>query len=313
MPSPARRSKRRPRPFTPFTWGGAGLLASAAFAVALFMTGCKDEGKESATRATAHASSLAALAARDVAEVREGLPTGAAQLASLYAGGADPKADLGAVRNALRRVRHGVPSLNVAKSTFFAMADEKGVALRNDLEQDAMAGRDLTQGFPALKGVASGGLVTTTGTFPDTPGGASASDRPADKDWIAAAPIRAGGDGGPAPVAGMLVTGWSYRYFARHLQESLLRELKEQAQQAGASGKLPIVYVAVFDGGGVFPAPGTPPINEQALKDAGLVAKTAAGPWQAVLTLTGRDFGCAAARIPEMAPDTGVVVLRSEI
>jgi hypothetical protein len=43
------------------------------------------------------------------------------------------------------------------------------------------------------------------------------------------------------------------------------------------------------------------------------VNKTAAGPAQGTLSLTDRAFGWAAVRTPKLAPDTGVVVLRSEL
>ena len=70
-------------------------------------------------------------------------------------------------------------ALLVAKSTFFALVDEKGVAIRNDLEQDAMAGQNVVQIFPALSGAMKGTYVTTTGAFPGPAGPLGP-----DKDWI---------------------------------------------------------------------------------------------------------------------------------
>ena len=69
----------------------------------------------------------------------------------------------------------------------------------------------------------------------------------------------------------------------------------------------------MFDKTGVYSAPLTPPVDEKALADVGLLEKTAAGPAQGSLAITDRAFGWAAARTPHLAPDTGIVVLRSEL
>jgi hypothetical protein len=56
----------------------------------------------------------------------------------------------------------------------------------------------------------------------------------------------------------------------------------------------------------------TPKVDDDALAAQDLVAKTAGGPATGTLTITDRAFGYAAVRTAKMAPDTGVVVLRSE-
>ncbi len=115
------------------------------------LAGCKDQAKESAAHAAPDAAWLATLVAKDVGEVERGLPEGAVKLAPLLAGGADPKQDIAGVRKALMRVRRDVIDLNVAKSTFFALTDPAGVAIRNDLEEDAMAGQNLGALFPGAR------------------------------------------------------------------------------------------------------------------------------------------------------------------
>lgn len=277
-----------------FTLGGAVL------------SGCKDQGKISAQRATEDVAMLSKLADADVAEIERGLPEGAKRIGALWSakdGEGDPREDLPAVRAALTKVRRDVPDLNVSKSTFFAVTDDKGVAIRNNLEQDAMAGKDLMALFPELA-KAKDGYTVTTGAFPETVGIPFK-----DKDWIAAAPI-AGSDG---KLLGFYITGWTFRRFAYHLQESLRHELSERLRAAGDTGKLPIFYVAVFDRTGVYGAPKTPPVNEKALEDADLVGKTAGGVHQSSLEIADRAFGYAAARVPKLGADTGIVVLRSEL
>jgi hypothetical protein len=264
--------------------------------------GCKDQAKESAAHAAQDVADLAVLVDKDVAEIERGLPEGAKRLATLVAGDGDPKQDVAGVRRALMRMRRDIMDLNVAKSTFFALADPSGVAIRNDLEEDVMAGQNLFAVFPALAR-SKDGYVTTTGTFPN----ASTKNGP-DEDWVAALPVkRENGSTGA-----VLVTGWTYRYFARHLQESLKDLLAERLKAREGDGKMPVFYVSVFDKSGVYSAPLTPQIDEKALEAQDLVGRTANGGFQGTLSITDRAFGFAAQRTPKLAPDTGIVVLRSE-
>jgi hypothetical protein len=235
-------------------------------------------------------------------EVERGLPAGAKKLIPLVANGADPRQDVAGVRRALLRVRRDVSDLDIAKSTFFALADASGVAIRNDLEEDVMAGQNLFAIFPEL-GKAKDGYVTTTGRFPGPP-----PKNGPDQDWIAATPVKRD-DGTTGAV---FVTGWTYRFFARHLQESLKDRLTDEVKAGQNERKMPVFYVAVFDKSGIYTAPTTPEVDAKALTDQDLVSKTASGPAQGTLSVTDRSFGWAAQRTPKMAPDTGVVVLRSE-
>lgn len=268
--------------------------------------GCKDQAKESATRASADVASLGILVDKDVGEIERGLPEGAKRLSALLANGADPKQDVAAVRKGLFKVRRDVQDLDVAKSTFFAVADSSGVAIRNNLEEDVMAGQNLFAVFPALAR-AKDSYTTAVGAFPNAAAGSTKTGP--DEDSIAGTPVKRA-DGSTGAI---FVTGWTYRYFARHLQESLKDRLVDDAKKSGEERKLPVFYVAVFDKTGVYSAPLTPVVDEQALAGQDLLAKTAAGPATGTLSLTERAFGWAAIRCPKIAPDTGVVVLRSEL
>ena len=284
--------------------GSSRLAALAAIAIsvsaAAATTACTDKAKLSAAQASAHVDALAALTDKDVSEVERGMPLGAAKLQALYARKGDPHQDLPAARTALLRMRRDVPDLTVAKSTFFALADDKGIAIRNDLEEDAMAGQNLVALFPDLARAEGGSYVATTGRFAGLP-----PPTGPDKDWIAAVPVKR--DDGS--VAGILVTGWTFRRFAHHLQETLKHDLQEEQ----ANGKLPVLYVALFDRSGVYSAPLTPEVNDRTLADLDLPGKTAAGPARGTMTITDREFGYAARRTPKLGPDIGLVVLRSEL
>ncbi|HEY2509753.1 MAG TPA: hypothetical protein VGI39_02820, partial [Polyangiaceae bacterium] len=108
------------------------------FAVPL-VAGCTDKGKVSEREARPNLDSIVSVANADASEIERGLPLGAAKLSALWAKGNDPKQDLRGVRQALIRMRREIADLTIAKSTFFALADDKGVGIRNDLEEDAMA------------------------------------------------------------------------------------------------------------------------------------------------------------------------------
>jgi hypothetical protein len=276
------------------TWLGVFLCAAAA------AVSCTDKAKISEREAKGNLDALVTIAESDVGEIERGLPLGAAKLTPLWAKGADPKQDLRAVRSALAKMRREVPDLTVAKSTFFAIADDKGIAIRNDLEEDAMAGTALLPLFPELAKAEAGSYVATTGAFPGPP-----LPSGPDKDWIAAVPVKK--DDGA--VGGILLTGWTFRRFAYHLQEQLLHDLSQKQ----GNGQLPVLYVMVFDKSGVYGAAQTPHVNEQAIADLNPLAKTASGHAEGTMTITDRDFGWVAARMPKLGPDIGIAVLRSEL
>ncbi|MBX3205151.1 MAG: hypothetical protein KF764_08785 [Labilithrix sp.] len=292
-------------------WAATALVTTAGGAT---LAGCKDRGQKSSEDARADAQKLVDLTAKDVEEVERGLPVGAKKLTELLAKevgkDGDPKQNVPAVRSALLKMRQQVPDLGIAKSTFFAFADDKGIAVRNDFEHDTMAGKDLVKGWPGIKPVIEGApYAATTGQFPGTPNPAGP-----DREWVAAVPVKKA-DGG---VLGMLVTGWTYRRFAYHLQVTLQRDLQDQLMRSDDKGKMPIVYVCLFDKDHVYGAgaPGAvpvPEVNEKALAEVGLHAKTEAGPASSPLKITDREFGWAAARLPKLGPDVGVVVLRSDL
>jgi hypothetical protein len=272
------------------------------FTVLGLLVGCKDRAKASAHAASENVAALVAVSEKDVLELERGVPEGAKLLAPLV----DQREPLepNAVRQRLMKLHREVPDLNVAKATFFALTDEKGVAIRNDLEVDVMAGQNLAQIFPELGKALAGTNVMTTGAFPG-----AAGPQGADRDFIVASPVRrANGN-----VGGLLVSGWAYRRYAYRLQEQLKHDLGEALLKAKDTGKLPILYVALFDKTGIYAAQQTPQVNEKALEADKPFDATAGGPIERVLTITERDFGYAAARDPKLGDGVGIAVLRSDI
>lgn len=287
--------------------GRSHLVVVGTFlALSISSFGCKDKGKQSAEEARANVKMLVELAEKDVAEVERGLPEGAKKMsAQLAKETGDAKQNAPQVRSALLKIRQQVPDLGIAKSTFFAFTDDKGIAVRNDLEQDTMAGKDLVGAYPDLKKALTGeAFVSTQGTFPGVP-----NPQGPDKEWVAAVPVKRDDQS----LIGLFVTGWTYRRFAYHLQEALKRDIQDRLLREGNKGKMPVLYVFVFDKDGVYGARGTPPTDEKVLAEQSLTTKTESGPIDSPLTIEDRPFGYAASRVKKLGPDVGIVVLRSEI
>jgi len=264
------------------------------------VVGCDGGKKLSQSKAAEHAAELAATAATDVQEIRAGLPEGAKHLGKLFEGTAAPKDDLPAVREALDKARNKVQDLRVAKSTFFALLDEEGTVLRNDQDQDLMVGKNAFQSFPALRAALEGKYVEGRGSMPE-----AARVKGSDGQWVAAAPVSAGGK-----VRGVYATGFSWSAYAYRLENSLRGTVKSGL---GANQKEPLLYVYVLVERQAFGAPVSPEVNAKAILGADPLGKAQGDAvFSSVLEVTGRDFGLGVKRVPALGDDVAVAVLRSE-
>lgn len=264
---------------------------------------CKDTGKESAARASEHVGFLVETVAKDVEEVRHGLPEGAQILASRLKSEPALAKDLNAVRDALEVARRKVQDLRIAKSTFFALSDPAGTALRNDQEQDRMAGKSFFAAFPALV-AAKDKYLETTGSMPEASG--VRAPRP-DGQWVAAAPVTVDG-----ATQAIYVTGWSWASYAYRL-EFALRGKVRSALADKKDEKEPLVYVFIVAGKAAFGAPVTPEVNATTIAALDPLEKTKAGEtFSTPLEITGRAYGLAVKRAPSLGSDVAIAVLRSE-
>jgi hypothetical protein len=265
-----------------------------------FVFACQDKGKVSAEHARQHAELLAQTVQSDVEEVRRGLPQGAQHLAPLYAEKTPPKDDLPAVRDALQRARAKVQDLRVAKSTFFALSDDAGNVLRNDQDQDLMAGKNLFASFPELRQALTGKYVETRGAMPE-----AARVKGDDGQWVAAQPISVEGK-----VEGLYVTGWSWSAYAYRLENAVRGKVRSDL---AGSAREPLMYVYVLVGEKAYGAPISPEVNARAITDQKPLAKLqGAAVFSSTLEITGRDFGLAVKATPALGAETAVAVLRSE-
>jgi hypothetical protein len=229
------------------------------------------------------------------------MPLGAAEVEKLLPESGLVDLDPMVARETLNKARSRVQDLRVAKSTFFALVAPSGIVVRSDGEQDRLVGKDAFAAFPDLKGALSGGYKETRGSMPEAAG---VRGRP-DAQRVVAAPIGQG-----TAVRGLFVSGWSWAAYAYRL-ENAARSSARAATDKGR--KMPLIYAYVVVGPDVFGAPISPDVNVKAVKDLDLGRKVQAGsPFTMELELTGRAFGLAAARAPELGEGAIIALLRSE-
>lgn len=293
-------------PRSTFSSSRFGLFRAAPAAAALAaaaLTGCDDNRKLSEQSAADEVQRIAPVVKEDVEQVRKGLPEGAVKLAALT--DPDTLSNPAGLQKAIARAREVVKDLNIAKSTFFSFTDPSGTVLRSEADPDLLAGKSITKTFPPLqKALEPGsGNVEVFGEMAEMRGLKTGPDLA----WVVAHPVKEGDK-----VKGLFVTGWSFRLFVRHLEETAKRHLTEATQKENKKN-LPIAYVFMVKGKTVYSAPLTPEVNTQTLESLGLIEKTASGPFRTNLEITGRGFGLAAQRTPELGDDAAVAVLLSEI
>jgi len=278
-------------------------LAAPVAIVASVMTlaACGDQGAEAEAQAVLALTQIHPIIARDVGQIRAGLPKGAAELGKHI--GADPGDDPAGLQRRIKAAREHTPELNVAKSTFFAMATVDGVVLRSEADPDRLVEKNVLGPFPSLKqALAPGaGIVEATGEMDEMRGVRTGQDI----IFVAAHAIP--GDAGAAS-RGLFVTGWSYRAYAFYLEEAARRALADESKKQEKL-KTPIAYVYLVRGGKAYGAPVSPDVNAEAVVKADLAPKAKDGPWRGRIEITDRPFGAAAQRLPELGEDTTLVVL----
>jgi len=289
----ARRPKRLPR----------SCIALLAAGLAALSTGCESTNQDSVKEAMAHAQRLVETAKQDASEVRQGLPHGAEELAKLWPDEANPLGDPEAARRLLTRAHDKTQDLRVAKSTFFALASLDGNVVRNDREQDRMAGRPLFPSFPELARAAAGDYVEALGSMPEAHG---VKGKP-DAEWVAAQGVRVGGS-----VRALYVTGWAWSSYAYRLEFSLRGQVERELR--GTRKNVPLLYVFVLVGADVYGAPESPEVNARSISERDPVAHLSPqGSFSTLLEITGRTFALAVQAAPDLAPRVAIGVLRSEL
>lgn len=276
-------------------------MVAIALATVTGALGCKSDGKASSALAAKQIGDLAKASAEDVRELRAGMPLGAAELEKLLPATGLVELDPMVARETLNKTRAKVQDLRVAKSTFFALVDPAGKVVRSDGEQDRLVGKDLLAAYPDLRAALTGGYKEARGSMAEA---AEVRGRP-DAQRVVASPIGQG-----AAVRGLYVSGWSWSAYAYRLENAARSSARSAAEQGG---KVPLIYVYLVVGADVFGAPISPDVTAKAVHDLDLSKKAQAGaPFTAELELTGRMFGLAAVRAPELGDGVVIALLRSE-
>jgi hypothetical protein len=275
-------------------------LACLAYLVS---SGCDRTDEGSVARAVGHARELVETVRKDAGELRRGLPLGAQEVAKRWAAaGVDLTEDSEAARAALNQARNKVQDLRVAKSTFFALATPDGRIVRNDREQDLMAGAALFPVFPALAQAARGPYVEALGVMPEAHG---VRGKP-DAEWVAAVGVEVGGQ-----VRALYVSGWAWSSYAYRLEFSLRNRVTGELQ--GKRDNLPLLYAFVLVGDQVYGAPEAPEINAQAIAERKPLGNLDTdGTFSTLLEITGRTFALGVQPAPDLAAGVAIAVLRSE-
>jgi hypothetical protein len=267
------------------------------------LTACESTNQETVAKALAHAQRLVETAKQDVSEVRQGLPSGADELAKLWSDEANPLGDPEAARRLLTRAQSKVQDLRVAKSTFFALATLDGTVVRNDREQDRMAGKALFPAFPPLARAAQGEYVEALGALPEAHG---VKGKP-DAEWVAAKGVSVGGT-----VRALYVTGWAWSSYAYRLEFSLRGQVERELR--GSKENVPLLYVFMIVGTDVYGAPESPEVSARSIAEQDPLAHLSPqGSFSTLLEITGRKFALGVQAAPELAPRVAVGVLRSEL
>jgi hypothetical protein len=285
-----------------FPLGRRGTVFAAVLMTATVLSlACEPKARISKNHAIEQVKYLSKVIAEDVREVRDGLPQGASELSAVFSGTKPPSEDPRAAEDALSRARERVQDLRTAKSTFFAVVDATGLVIRNDQEQDAMAGKNLFSAYPDLKGALGGKFVEARGVMAEAAGVKGREDA----QWVAAFPVKVGEE-----VKGLYVTGWSWSAYAYRLENAVRTEVRGKLEE---NGKMPLLYAYMIVGGAVYGAPVSPDVNLKTIADAKLLGQLKGDePLGIELEITGREFGLAAARVPSLGNDVAVAVLRSE-
>lgn len=274
----------------------------AILALGLFLTlGCEDAGKESARLVVPNMKYVAAAAERDLGEVRRGMPAGAQALSDLFQRALPEKPAAMDVRKELLRLRSDNPDISSAKSTFFLVAAKDGTILRNNLEEDDMAEKNLFQVYPETKAGLSKDYLETQGSWDIARG---VNGRP-DAQWLAMSRIKVN-----EQAEGLFLSGWSWSSYAYRLEMALRSEVMGETK---SGDKVPLLYVYVIVGDQAYGAPVSPVVNGEEIVKLNPLRKAQGKPmWTGAIEITRRPFGLALTHMPELGSNVVLAVLRSE-
>lgn len=270
-------------------------------AVCVTSMGCEDLGEKSARLVGANLKYVAGAVERDLGEVRRGMPAGARELEPLFARAAPERPAAVDAREELVRLRNDNHDISSAKSTFFLIAARDGTILRNNLDTDEMAEKNLFQVYPQTKQALEKDYVEVNGSWDIARG---VNNRP-DAQWLSLARIKVKDE----PV-GLFVSGWSWSSYAYRLEMALRSEVLGETK---SGDKVPLLYVYVIVGNQAYGAPVSPTVNGDEIVKLNPVDKARGKElWTGPIEITRRAFGLGLKHLPDFGQDVVLAVLRSE-
>jgi len=269
----------------------------------LSLSGCSDLGKASEDAALDAVDLAREIVARDVEQVRKGMPEGVKLLLKRMP--ADPVAGRLELQTAIRAARENEQNLRIAKSTFFSFATPDGLVLRSEIDPDRLVDQNILKAFPGLsKALEPGaGLVEAYGEMEALRGVRKGTDLA----WVVAHAVP--GKEGEKPV-GLFLSGWSFRLYARFVQDGVRAKLTERTKDKEKK-EIPVVYVYFAKTQGAYGDPDAPDMNAEQLVKLEVAQKAQAGDFKTHIEIEKRAFGIGAKKEPLLGDDAAVAIVAS--
>ncbi len=280
------------------------ILSLTAWSVA--SAACGGEAKESEAAAALGLAPAFEVVDRDTAQIRGGMPEGVKVLVKRMPG--DPLGARLELQTAIKAARDNVDTLRVAKSTFFSFADTSGVVLRSEIDPDRLVDQNILSAFPALKAALDpkSGLGEAYGPM-EVLRGVKRGD---DTAWVVAHPVV----DGEGKTKGLFLTGWSFRLYARVVQDAVRAKYTELAKDKD-NKKTPLVYAYFAKGLGsdakAYGEPEAPDSLADHVAKLDVVKASASADFVTSADVDGRVFGIAARKAPALGDDAAIVIVAS--
>lgn len=277
------------------------LSAFSALDVAL-LGGCSNAGKESEAVAAEAVDIALNFVERDVPQLRTGLPDSVKVLLKRLP--TDPVGSREELQTAIKAARENTNDLAFSKITFLSYATAEGVVLRSEAGADNLADQNIVKVFPALAKAHDqpGSLAEAYGEMDALRG----VHNGADTAWIVATSVPSDD---PKKPRGLFIAGWSFRLYARSLQDGTRNKYGEKTKDKGKV--LPLMYIYLLKGSGAYGDPDAPDVNAEELVKMKALDAALKGEFRTNREIEKRTFGIVAKKAPLLGEDAAIAAVAS--
>ncbi|MFO0547514.1 MAG: hypothetical protein U0271_03945 [Polyangiaceae bacterium] len=275
------------------------LSAFSALDVAL-LGGCNNNSKESEAVASEAVDLALGFVERDVPQLRAGLPDSVKVLLKRLP--TDPVGSREELQTAIKAARENTNDLAFSKITFLSYATAEGVVLRSEAGSDNLADQNIVKVFPALAKAHEqpGSLAEAYGEMDALRG----VHNGADTAWVVATSVPSDD---PKKPRGLFIAGWSFRLYARSLQDGSRNKYGEKIK-----GKvLPLIYIYILKGTGAYGDPDAPDVNADELVKLKALDGALKGEFRTNREIEKRTFGIVAKKAPLLGEDAAIAAVAS--